>query len=449
MKQYRVRTSRPLSGTASVPSDKSIGHRALILAALGEGASRLRHLTIGEDIRATVRALQAMGVTMTHSSEVTTVQGVGLRGLQMPPSHIECGNSGTTLRLISGLLCAQHFGTRIVGDASLSRRPMKRLIDPLRARGAHIMGTVRKETTELFPPISVAPLVPGENLLGIEYEMPVASAQVKTALLLSGLYADGLTALREPVLSRNHTERMLAALGVPVERMASMVVLDPVDWRGAWDAFDWTLPGDLSAAAFLIAAAQLVPGSEIAIQRVGVNPTRTGLLDVLRSMRANLETIPGEETVADEPTAELHYAEGKIGRGRVGGELTTRMIDDVPALAAIATSAQGRTEIRDAEELRAKESDRIHSSVSMLRAFGVTCGDTDDGFWLEGTESLRAAMVESHGDHRIAMASVCLGLRAQGETVVRDVACVETSFPGFAAVLRSLGADIAEEEVDA
>ncbi|MBK8169140.1 MAG: 3-phosphoshikimate 1-carboxyvinyltransferase [Sandaracinaceae bacterium] len=448
MKQYRVRTSQRLSGTARVASDKSIGHRALILAALAEGECVLDELTLSGDVRATQHALMAMGVVIREQDESTRVQGVGLRGLQLPNGHIDCGNSGTTMRLIAGLLCAQHFGTRLVGDASLSRRPMKRIVDPLRARGAHIMGTVRSESTELFPPLSVAPLVKGESLLGIEYEMPVASAQVKSALLLSGLYANGLTALREPTLSRDHTERMLAALGVPIERMASMVVLDPVEWRGGWDAFRWTMPGDLSAAAFLIAAAQLVPKSVVEVVNVGVNPTRTGMLDALRSMRAQVNVVPGDETVADEPTARIHIEQATIARGRVGGELTTRMIDDVPAYAALALSAPGKTEIRDAEELRVKESDRIASTILMLRAFGVTCGEFEDGLWLEGTDRLRAATVDCQGDHRIAMAAACIGLRADGETIVRNVECVQTSFPGFARVLRSLGADIVEEEVN-
>lgn len=434
-------------GTVDVPSDKSVGHRALILAALATGRSRLEGLTHSNDIAATERALESMGVLVRREESATTIEGVGLQGLKLPSGHIDCGNSGTTMRLLAGLLSAQRWGTRLVGDASLSRRPMKRIVEPLRARGAHIMGTVRTESTELFPPISVAPLAGSERLLGLEYDMPIASAQVKGALLLSGLYADGITALREPNMSRDHTERMLSALGVPIERLPSMVVLDTTEWDGKWEGFHWRMPGDLSAAAFLIAASQNVAGSEIEIRNVGINPTRTGILDALRAMHAPIETIPGEEAAADEPTATLLVEHGTLSRGRTGGELTTRMIDDVPAFAAIAARQLGRTEIRDADELRAKESDRIASTLAMLKAFGIHAGEFEDGFWLEGKPRLSGSRVNSHGDHRIAMAATALALGADGESIVDDVACVDTSFPGFARVLRSLGADVEEEEV--
>lgn len=430
-----------------MPSDKSIGHRALILGALGEGTSSIVGLTMSKDIEATANALGAMGVRVDVNESAVRIHGVGLQGLKLPPGHIDCGNSGTTMRLLAGILSGQRWGTRLVGDASLSKRPMKRIIDPLRARGAHIRGTVRAESTELFAPLSVAPLAGSERLVGLEYDMPIASAQVKGALLLSGLYADGITALREPNLSRDHTERMLASLGVPIERLPSMVVLDTTEWNGRWDPFQWRLPGDLSAAAFLIAAVAHVPDSEIDIPDVGINPSRAGFLDAIRAMHARFSMTPREETVADEPTATLAVEHGTLTRGRIGGELTARMIDEVPAFAAIAARQKGRTEIRDADELRVKESDRIAATLAMLRAFGINAGEYEDGFWLEGKVGVRGATVQSHGDHRIAMAATAIALGAESESLIENVGCVETSFPAFAHVLRSLGADVIEEEV--
>lgn len=451
MKRWRVRrATRPLRGELRVPGDKSIGHRALIFAALAEGPCELRGLSHGLDNHATAAALAEMGVTIVRDGANARVEGVGLRGLRMPRGHLDCGNSGTTMRLLAGLLAAQRFGTRLVGDRSLSRRPMKRLVEPLRARGAHIAGTMRLESQDLYPPLSVAPLLESEALIGLEHEMGVASAQVKSALLISGLYARGLTAIREPVLSRDHTERMLGALGVPIERLGPMVVLDPVGWRGGWEPFSWEIPGDPSAAAFFAAAAHLVPRSEVAVRGVCVNPTRTGFFDVLRTMGSGGQLQPQGAGAGDEPLADVLVERvGALHGARVGGELVTRMIDEVPILAALAAGARGRTEIRDAEELRVKESDRIAAMVGVLRAFGVSCAELDDGLTVEGGASLRAAHVTSAGDHRIAMSAAVLALRAEGESIVDDVECVDTSFPGFADRLRALGADILDETLDA
>lgn len=449
MKRWRVRTATsPLRGEVRVPGDKSIGHRALIFAALAEGACTVRGLSGGLDNHATAAALREMGVSIERDGDTAHIGGVGLRGLRIPSGQLDCGNSGTTMRLLAGLLVAQHFGTRLVGDASLSRRPMKRLIEPLRARGGHIGGTVRLESQDLYPPLSVAPLLEGERLIGLEHEMSVASAQVKSALLISGLYARGLTAIREPVLSRDHTERMLSALGVPLERMGPMVVLDPSDWRGGWAPFSWDIPGDPSSAAFFVAAAHLVPRSQVTVKGVCVNPTRTGFFDVLRAMGSSAYLLPQGETAGGEPLADV-IVDGSVSvaGARTGGELVTRMIDEVPAFAAMAAGARGRTEIRDAEELRVKESDRIATMTAVLRAFGVVCDELDDGMTIEGGARLHAAHVHSGGDHRIAMSAAVLALRAEGETIVDDVDCVDTSFPGFASLLRGLGADIVEEEV--
>jgi 3-phosphoshikimate 1-carboxyvinyltransferase len=422
-----------------------------LLAALAEGRSHIRGLSGGLDNQATLTAFSRMGARYDVKKEAhglsAVVDGVGLDGLQMPSGVIDCGNSGTTMRLVAGVLVAQHFGTRLVGDASLSSRPMRRIVEPLRARGGHIAGVRGKKEGEHYAPLSVAPLLEGERLTGIELVSEVASAQVKSAMLLSGLWADGPTAVAEPTLSRDHTERMLVALGAPLEANGPMVLLDPSGWDRKLPPFEWTVPGDLSSAAFLVAAACLVPGSEIEIEGVGVNPTRTGFLDALRTVRAPCEVVPRGEAAGNEPIATLLARAGSVAPSKLGGELVTRMIDEVPIFAALATAAHGRTDLRDAEELRAKESDRLHVMAETLRAFDADCVELQDGLTIHGGRPLRGAHVTSHGDHRIAMSAVVLGLVAGGETLVDDVACVDTSFPGFRELLRTLGADIVQEEV--
>lgn len=449
MKRFVVRPGRPLRGRIRVPGDKSIGHRALLFGALAEGTSTVHGLSGGLDNQSTSAAMAAMGARYTFEGTSARIEGVGLDGLRMPSGHLDCGNSGTTMRLLAGILAAQRFGTRLIGDASLTRRPMRRVVEPLRARGAHIAGVRGAKEGEHYPPLSVAPLVEGERLSGIELRTEVASAQVKSAMLLSGLWADGPTAVAEPTLSRDHTERMLVALGAPLEAFGAMCVLDPTRWRERrFPAFAWTVPGDPSSAAFFQAAAALVPGSEIEIEGVGVNPTRTGFVEALRGMRARMDVIPRGDAAGNEPVAVLATGHGPLAPTRIGGELVTRMIDEVPIFAALATGVLGRTEIRDAEELRVKESDRIRTMAAVLRAFGADAVELQDGLTIHGGRPLRAARVESHGDHRIAMSAVVLGLVAEGETVVDDVGCVDTSFPGFAGLMRSLGADVREEVVE-
>jgi 3-phosphoshikimate 1-carboxyvinyltransferase len=449
MRRFRVRRAGPLRGSLTVPGDKSIGHRALLFAGLAEGRSAIRGLSGGLDNHATRRALEAMGVRFEDIGEETRVEGVGLFGLKMPKDSLDCGNSGTTMRLLAGLVSAQRFGVRLVGDASLSSRPMRRVVEPLRARGAHIAGVRGKKEGEHYAPLSIAPLIAGETLSALRYESPIASAQVKSCLLLSGLYADGPTTVYEPILSRDHTERMLLALGVPLTTAGPISVLDPTGWNRRWDGFSWTVPGDLSSAAFFLVAAAIVEGSEIEIEGVCTNPTRTGVLDALRLARASIEVIPRGESAGNEPIARLVARHGRLAPIRVGGEVVTRMIDEVPIACALAVCAAGRTDIRDAEELRAKESDRLSTMATVLRAFGADVVELQDGLTIHGGAPLRGAHVHAHGDHRVAMTSVVLGLVAEGETVVDDVACVETSFPGFAARLRALGADVLEEELAA
>ena len=389
-----------------------------------------------------------MGVTVDDAGDTTRVHGVGLHGLRMPTDVVDCGNSGTTMRLLAGLLSGQRFGARLIGDDSLSRRPMGRIIKPLRARGAHIAGSAGAKPDELYSPISIAPLVEGEALKGIEYSMPIPSAQVKSALLLSGLYASAPTAIEEPVLSRDHTERMMLALGVPLQTAGASVVLDPnLEWAGGWEPFDWHVPGDPSSAAFPLLAAAMVPGSRVSVEDVCVNPTRTGLFDWLRLLGADVSHRPSGHGAGDEPMAELTVAHGTIRGSVVGGELIVRMIDEIPAVCALAAVAEGHTEIRDAAELRVKESDRIATMAHVLSEFGVPREELPDGLIITGGAALRGAHIDSRGDHRIAMSATLLGLLAEGESVIEGAEAVDTSFPGFVALLRSLGADITEETV--
>jgi 3-phosphoshikimate 1-carboxyvinyltransferase len=405
-------------------------------------------LSEGLDNAATRQAFRAMGVEVDRGASTTTIHGVGLRGLRMPTDVIDCGNSGTTMRLLAGLLSGQRFGARMVGDASLTKRPMGRVIKPLRARGAHIAGTKGDKPDELYPPISIAPLVEGEALQGIEYAMPVASAQVKSALLLSGLYADGPTVLEEPLLSRDHTERMMLALGVPLQTAGASVVLQPdADWSRGWEPFDWHVPGDPSSAAFPLLAAAMVPGSQVSVQDVCVNPTRTGLFDWLRLIGGNIAHRPSGHGAGDEPMAELTVAHRSIRGAVAAGELIVRMIDEIPAICALAATADGATEIRDAAELRVKESDRIATMAQVLGEFGVPCEELPDGMVIRGGAALRGARIDSKGDHRIAMSAALLGLVADGETQIEGAEAVDTSFPGFVSLLRSLGAEITEETV--
>jgi 3-phosphoshikimate 1-carboxyvinyltransferase len=435
---------KPLVGSVPVPSDKSVAHRALLIGALCNGKSRIRAYAGGEDNASTRAALEAMGVRYEESDKEVVVTGVGLFGLRAPSHDLDCGNSGTTMRLLCGVLCAQEFASTLVGDASLSGRPMMRVAGPLRTRGARIEGRAHpKKENEITAPLRILGLEEGKHLGAIEYDMPVASAQVKSALLLSGLYAHGPTTLREPTLSRDHTERMLLSLGVPLRTVGTLVELDPAGWNGQLSAFDVTLPGDVSASAFVLGAALVVPGSRVSVRNVGTNPTRTGILDILRDMSAPLAVEPlGDE--GGEPIANIHVesADALIGR-TVGGEWVTRAIDEIPALCAIAARARGTTTVRDAAELRVKESDRIAAMVGVLREFGVTCEPLPDGMRVEGTEKpLRHATVDSLGDHRIAMSAALLALCADGPSIIRNADCIATSFPRFVGTLRALGASI-------
>ena len=410
-----------------MPGDKSISHRALILGAIADGASRIENYLPAADCRATLGAIRALGVEVEEASGTSLViHGRGLRGLQEPDDLIDCVRSGTTMRLLAGLLAGQPFLSVLGGEAQLRRRPMRRIVEPLRLMGATILG----RDGGRLPPLAVQ----GGNLHGIDYTLPVASAQVKSALLLAGLYADSPTVIREPGPARDHTERLLGAMGTRLEsrnREARELRIWPGEPLGTLDV---EIPGDVSSAAFLIVAATLVPGSEMMVEGVGVNPTRAGLLDSLRAMGAAV-TVENRRDAGGEPVADLAARASALFGVEVGGDTVVRMIDEFPILAVAATQAQGETLVRDASELRVKETDRIATTVAELRRLGAEIEARADGFVVCGPTPLAGTAVRSHGDHRLAMALAVAGLVASGETVVQDVACISDSFPGFEALL--------------
>ncbi len=431
----------PLAGDTTVPGDKSIGHRAVLFAALTGGQCQIRGLSGGEDNLRTVAALAALGVRIDRTATQLTVHGAGFAGLTAPAAAIDCGNSGTSMRLLAGLAAGRPFTTTLTGDEYLTRRPMRRVAEPLRLMGATIDGAPGAKPGELHPPLRISSS--GGGLAGITYTTPVPSAQVKSAVLIAGLQASGPTEVRESAPTRDHTERMLAWLGAPIDRPAPGVTR--VAFADRLAARPLVIPGDPSSAAFLIAAA-LVTGGGARIRGVCVNPTRTGFLDALRGMGARVDEEDRREE-AGEPVADLVVPAGQGGlRGsRLAGDLVVRAIDEIPVLAVVAARADGETVVADAAELRVKESDRVATTVAMLRAFGVDADERPDGLVVRGRgpAPLPAADVDSAGDHRIAMAAAVAALavdRAAGPTRVRGVDNVATSFPGFAERLAALGA---------
>ncbi len=445
---------RPLSGIARVPGDKSIGHRALLFSALADGAVEISGLGGGADNARTRRAIEQMGASVeVASSGSVVVRGVGVDGLRAPSEAIDCGNSGTTMRLLCGVAAGQKFSTQLCGDESLTGRPMKRVAEPLGRMGAKITGGPGPsgKAGEIYPPLTVT----GGALRGIDFSSPVASAQVKSAVVLAGLWASGRTTVREPERSRDHTERMLSSMGAPIHvQKDRAIVIDPSGWdRKLW-ARPVVVPGDPSAAAFMVAAALVAGVERISVADVCVNETRTGFLDVLSEMGALIEQEArreGEGAGAGEPTADLVASRGAADRLTgtvVAGELTVRAIDELPILAIIAARATGTTEFRDAAELRVKESDRIATTCGMLRALGVEVRDWQDGFAVEGLAGrpFRAARIDARGDHRIAMAGAVAGLAADGPVRIDDCDNVATSFPRFVDVLRGIGGQIAVED---
>ncbi len=435
MSSLTVTPGASLRGAITVPGDKSITHRAIIFSALAEGTGTIAGYCRGEDCLNTMRAFQALGVQIQESPKELTVQGKGLWGLTEPAGVVDCGNSGTGIRLLTGLLAGQDFFTVLTGDGSIRRRPMGRIVKPLREMGAMIAGRKGGE---------LAPLaVTGTTLHGITYASPVASAQIKSSLLLAALYAKGTTTLIEPRLSRDHTERLLQFYGLPFTREGNAVKVEGRPSVG-WQAVPrLTVPGDLSAAAFFIVGATIVPGSDVTIQGVGVNPTRTGILDVLTRMGADIQLLNRREE-AGEPVADIRVKSASLKGVTVGSDMIPQTIDEFPILCVAAAVAEGQTIISGAEELRVKESDRISTMAAELRPMGAIITERPDGMVIDGVGHskengrLSATKGKSHGDHRVAMSLAIAGLTASRSTIIDETDCIETSFPDFSERLMSL-----------
>jgi 3-phosphoshikimate 1-carboxyvinyltransferase len=426
VKNITVHKKHCLKGEFYPPGDKSISHRAIILGSIAHGKTHVTNFCLGEDTLRTIQAFRSLGIKIEGSETEYTVWGKGLNGLQEPQDVIDAGNSGTTTRLITGLLSGQSFFSVINGDASLRKRPMKRITDPLRAMGAKIDGRGEGD----YVPLAIR----GGKLTPLEYKTPVASAQVKSALLLGGLYADGVTQVTEPAFSRDHTERMLGAIGASIEKIGTTVRIHGFP---NLEAFTLFIPGDISSAAFFIVGATLLTDSRVIIRNVGVNPLRTGILEILKQMGANIEITKIREE-GGEPIADLIVKPYPLKAVEIKGDMIPQTIDEIPILAVAAAHAEGTTVIRDAKELRVKETDRINAMATGLKKFGVKVEEFSDGMAITGQPELKGTTVFSYGDHRVAMAFTIAGLTASGETKVEDTASIATSFPNFMESLESL-----------
>ena len=421
---------KPLRGTLTVSGDKSISHRAVMLGSLATGTTEIEGFLPGEDCLSTIRCFRSMGVQIEQNGSSVKVFGRGLRELTAPAGILDCGNSGTTTRLLSGVLAAQHFNSVLSGDASIQRRPMKRIMIPLRAMGADITSVSGNDCA----PLSVH----GKQLYGIHFNSPIASAQVKSAVLLAGLYASGQTTVTEPALSRDHTERMLRSFGAKVltgnfEDRPSVTVTETQNLYGT----EISVPGDISSAAFFLVGASIVPGSEVVLRNVGINPTRDGVISALRAMGAKIEVLDVRNEDS-EPAADLLVRYAPLHGTEIGGALIPRLIDELPVLAAAAAVAEGRTVIRDAAELKVKESNRIRTMAEGLSRLGAKVEETKDGLIIDGGAALHGGAVESYSDHRIAMSFAILSLVTDGEVRISDPDCVNISAPTFYEDLKSL-----------
>ena len=408
-----------LSGQVTVPGDKSISHRSVMFGSIAEGLTEIHGFLQGADCLSTISCFSNMGITIENQGDTVLVHGKGLRGLTAPAGILDCGNSGTTTRLISGILAAQNFDVTLTGDASIQKRPMKRIIRPLSEMGAKIESVRGNDCAPLH--------ITGSPLHGISYNSPVASAQVKSSILLAGLYAEGETRVTEPYVSRNHSELMLRSFGANVRTEETTAILTPVRELYGQKIL---VPGDISSAAFFIAAALIVPGSEVLIKNVGINPTRDGILRVCRSMNADI-TLLNQKDGGGEPTADLLVRSSTLKGTVIEGEIIPTLIDELPVIAAMACFAEGTTVIRDAAELKVKESNRIAVMTENLTAMGADVTETEDGMIIHGGKPLHGAVIDSKKDHRIAMTFAVTALAADGKTEILDADCVNISYPGF------------------
>ena len=424
MADWEIEAVHQLKGEIEVPGDKSISHRAVMLGSIAEGKTRVKKWLFAEDILNTIRAFQGLGVEIEVGEELI-IKGRGKSGLRAPTKPIDFGNSGTGMRLLAGILSGQPFKSVLTGDETLNKRPMKRIMEPLRLMGAEIKAM----------PGDLAPItIQGGKLKGIEYKLPVASAQVKSSILLASIYAEGITRLTEPAPTRDHTERLLKHFGGQIEKQGLEIKMK---CGQELKAEEIVVPGDISSASFFIVAGILVPGARLIIKNVELNPTRTGILDALKKMGAEIELLNARE-LCGEPVGDLLVMHRALKGAEIKGDLIPRMIDEIPILAVAGALAEGETVIRDAKELRVKESDRISSMVSELRKMGAKIEELEDGMIIQGVRELKAEVVDSHKDHRIAMSLAIAGLLAKGKTVIKSVEWVETSFPDFLKKLKHL-----------
>ena len=415
-----------LKGEVSIPGDKSISHRAVMFGSLAEGTTEVTNFLQGADCLSTISCFRKLGIEIENTSQRILIHGKGLHGLTEPSDTLDTGNSGTTTRLISGILAGQRFTTILNGDASIQTRPMKRIITPLSIMGADITSLKGNDCAPLR--------ICGGQLHGIAYKSPVASAKVKSCVLLAGLYADAPTSVTEPVLSRNHTELMLAGFGAHVASSGTTATIEPEpDLNG----MKIEVPGDISSAAYFLAAGLMIPNSEILIKNVGINPTRDGILRVAKEMGGDI-TILNEKTSGGEPTCDLLVRSSSLKGVTIGGKIIPTLIDEIPMIAVMACFAEGITTIKDAQELKVKESNRIDTVVTNLKAMGAHIEATDDGMIIEGGYPLHGAVIDSHLDHRIAMSFAIGALGADGETRIEGAECVKISYPEFYQTLEKL-----------
>ncbi len=416
----------PLRGEFTPPGDKSISHRAVIIGSLAKGTTQVKGFLSSDDTLSSANAMRMLGVSIEINNNNVEIRGKGLLGLNEPEDMLDAGNSGTTARLLAGLLSAQKFFTVITGDKYLRVRPMERVVKPLTLMGAKIWGRDGGKSLPLA--------VQGAKLSAIRYQLPVASAQVKSAILLAGLCAEGETEIIEPTPTRDHTERMLSYLDVDVQRNgASVKIKDTVEFRGG----EISVPADISSAAFFIVAALINPGSEILIKNVGINPHRIGVIEILREMRGDIEIV-NKRDLSGEPVGDILVRSSVLKAIEIKGEMIPKAIDELPVIAAAACFAAGETIIKDAKELRVKETDRIKAIATELRKLGTQIEELDDGMIIRGRENLKGACCSSWGDHRVAMALAVAATRADGITEIEDAECVSVSFPGFFDVMKKL-----------
>lgn len=434
MKSITVKNSQSLKGEITVPGDKSISHRALMFASIAEGDTTIKGLLKGEDNMATLKAFKQMGIRIDeHENGVVAIQGKGLHGLKEPEDFIDAGNSGTTMRLLTGLLSGQGFFSVLTGDQYLRKRPMRRVVEPLGQMGARIFGREGGNKAPLA--------IVGSKLKEITYNSPVASAQVKSAVLLAGLYADGGTIVTEPTISRDHTERMLAYFGAEIKRNGATV---SIAGGQKLTGRNIEVPGDISSAAFFMVAALITKDSELLIKNVGINPTRTGIIDILQNMGGDLK-ITNKREVSGEPVGDILVKSSKLKGIEIKGDVIPRAIDELPVVAVAGACAEGITKIRDAKELRVKESDRIGTMASNLKGLGIETTEYEDGMDIVGGRpKVMQDVFNSHGDHRVAMSMIVAGLAADKELSVFDTECIDTSFPGFIETLKNRGCHISE-----